>query len=63
MDSRTSTQAIEVEVDPATFEEDVRQLRGTSKARYLAAPNEMVSEAVEYTGVMNERGKIKKRAH
>lgn len=68
VDIRTSTQAIEVEVDAATLKEGVRQLRGSSKARYLAVPNELVSEAIEYTegtgvGVMNEHGRIKKRAH
>jgi len=67
VDVRTSTQAIEVEVDAGTFKEGLRQLRGTGKARYLAVPNELVKEAVEYTqgtgvGVMNEHGKIKKRA-
>ena len=68
VDVRTSTQAIEVEVDAATFKEGVRQLQGSSKARYLAVPNEIVKDAIEYTqgtgvGVMNEHGKIKKRAH
>ena len=67
VDIRTHSQVIEVEVDPATFKEGVRQLRGSSKARYLAVPNELVGEAIEYTGgtgvgVMNEHGKIKKRA-
>ena len=67
VDVRTSTQAIEVEVDAGTLKDGVRQLRGTSKARYLAVPNELVKEAIEYTensgvGVMNEHGKIKKRA-
>jgi hypothetical protein len=68
VDIRTATQSIEVEVDPGTFKEGVRQLHGSTKARYLAVPNELVKEAVEYTqgtgvGVMNERGVIKKRAH
>jgi hypothetical protein len=59
---------IEVEVDPATFKEGVRQLQGSSKARYLAVPNKLVGEAIEYTegsgvGVMNEHGRIRKRAH
>ncbi len=36
-------------------------------ARYLAVPNDLVGEAVEYTegmgvGVMNEHGRIRKRA-
>jgi hypothetical protein len=67
VDIRTSTQAIEVEVDSNKFKEGVRQLRGTDKARYLAVPNELVKDAVEYTqgtgvGVMNENAKIKKRA-
>ena len=67
VDIRTSTQAIEVEVDSNKFKEGVRQLQGTNKTRYLAVPNELVKEAVEYTrgigvGVMNERGRIKKRA-
>jgi len=67
MDVRTSTQAIEVEVDSNKFKEGVRQLQGTNKARYLAVPSELVKEAVGYTrgigvGVMNEHGRIKKRA-
>ena len=67
VDVRTSTQVIEVEVDSNKFKEGVRQLQGTSKARYLAVPNDIVKEALEYTkgtgvGVMNEHGRIKKRA-
>src|SRR6266568_2921548 len=67
VDIRTSKQAIEVEVDPNTFREGVRQLRGSSKARYLAVPNEIVQDAIEYTegsgvGVMNEHRRIRKRA-
>ena len=67
VDIRTSTQAIEVEVDASKFKEGVRQLQGSSKARYLAVPDDLVTEAIEYTegtgvGVMSERGKIKKRA-
>jgi hypothetical protein len=67
VDIRTSTQAIEVEVDTGKFKEGVRQLHGTDKARYLAVPNKLVKEAIEYTqdtgvGVMNESGTIKKRA-
>lgn len=66
VDVKTPTQAIEVEVDPGKFKEGARQLRGTTKARYLAVPNKLVKEAIEYTegtgiGVMNEHGKIKKR--
>lgn len=68
VDIRTPSQVIEVEVDPDTFKEGVRQLQGSNKARYLAVPNEHVKEAIEYTegsgvGVMNEHGRIKKRAH
>ena len=67
VDVRTSTQAIEVEVDRNKFKEGLRQLQGTNKARYLAVPNSLVNEAVEYAqgtgvGVMNENAKIKKRA-
>ena len=67
VDIRTSTQVIEVEVDPAGFKEGVRQLQGSKRARYLAVPNEFVKDAIDYTegtgvGVMNERGRIKKRA-
>ena len=67
VDVRTPTQAIEVEVDPATFAEGIQQLQGSRKARYLAVPNEFVGEAKERTegtgvGVMNEHGTIKKRA-
>jgi len=66
-DIRTPTQAIEVEVDANKLKEGVRQLHGTNKARYLAVPNELVKEAIEYTkgtgvGVMNEHSKIRKRA-
>jgi len=67
VDIRTSTQAIEVEVDINKLKEGVRQLRGTQKARYLAVPNNLVKDAVDYTkgtgvGVMNGKGTIKKRA-
>lgn len=67
VDIRTPTQAIEVEVDSNKFKEGVRQLQGTKKSRYLAVPNKLVKDAVDYTknsgvGVMNERAKIKKRA-
>ncbi len=67
VDIRTSTQAIEVEVDAGKLKEGVRQLQGSSKARYLAVPNDLVQEAIEYTegkgvGVMNEHGRIRKRA-
>lgn len=67
VDIRTSTQAIEVEVGAGKFKDGVRQLQGTDKARYLAVPNKIVKEAIDYTqgtgvGVMNEHGKIKKRA-
>jgi len=67
VDIRTSTQAIEVEVDAGKLKEGIRQLQGTNKARYLAVPNELVKEAIDYTkgksvGVMNEHGTIKKRA-
>lgn len=61
VDIQTPTQVIEVEVDAGTFREGVQQLRGSIKARYLAVPNELVNEAIDYTqgtgvGVMNERG-------
>jgi hypothetical protein len=67
VDIRTPTQAIEVEVDANKLKEGIRQLQGSSKARYLAVPNEIVKETVDYTtgtgiGVMNEHGRIKKRA-
>ena len=67
VDIRTPTQAIEVEVDPGKFKEGVRQLQGSGKARYLAVPNDLVEEAIDYTegsgvGVMNEHGRIRKRA-
>jgi len=66
IDIKTPTQAIEVEVDSGKLKEGVRQLQGTNKIRYLAVPNELVKDAIEYTkdsgvGVMNEHGKIKKR--
>jgi len=67
VDIRTPTQAIEVEVDPGKFKEGVRQLQGSGKARYLAVPNDLVEEAIDYTegsgvGGMNEHGRIRKRA-
>jgi hypothetical protein len=67
VDIRTSRQAIEVEVEAGKLKEGVRQLRGSSKARYPAVPHELVNEAIEYAhgsgvGVMNEHGKIRKRA-
>ncbi|MBA7687891.1 hypothetical protein ES703_96365 [subsurface metagenome] len=67
VDIKTRTQKIEVEVDQGKFKDGVRQLQGYRGARYLAVPNELVEEAVEYTkdlkvGVMNEKGEIIKRA-
>jgi hypothetical protein len=67
IDVRTSTQVIEVEVDAGKLKEGVQQLQGSKKARYLAVPNELVREAITYTegtgvGVMNEHGRIRKRA-
>ena len=67
VDVRTSTQAIEVEIDAGKFREGLQQLRGSTKSRYLAVPNELVGDAIDYTegtgvGVMNEHGRIKKRA-
>jgi hypothetical protein len=67
VDIRTATQAIEVEVEAATFKEGVRQLQGTDKARYLAVPNNLVKAAIDYTsstgvGVMNDKGRFRKRA-
>ncbi len=67
VDIRTSRQAIEVEVDANKLKEGVRQLQGSTKARYIAVPNELVKDAIEYTtgtgvGVMNEHARIKKRA-
>jgi hypothetical protein len=67
VDIRTSTQAIEVEVDAGKLKEGVRQLQGSGKAQYLAVPNDLVREAIEYTegsgvGVMSEHGTIRKRA-
>lgn len=67
VDIKTPTKVIEVEVDSGKFKEGVRQLQGSRKARYLAVPNQIVKDAIVYTkgtgvGVMNERGKIKKRA-
>jgi len=67
VDIRTPTQAIEVEVGAGKLKEGVRQLQGSGKARYLAVPNDLVKEAIEYTegtgvGVMNEHGRIRKRA-
>jgi len=66
IDIKTPTQVIEVEVGPEKFKEGVKQLQGTNKIRYLAVPNKLVKDAIEYTkdtgvGVMNEHGKIRKR--
>lgn len=68
VDVRTSRQAIEVEVDTSGFKDGMRQLQGHRQARYLAVPNDLVKEAIDYTkgtgvGVMNATGKIKKRAN
>ena len=67
MDVRTATQAIEAEVDPGKKKEGVRQLQGTDRARYLAVPKQLAKDALDYTqgtdvGVMNEHGRIRKRA-
>ena len=67
VDIRTSTQAIEVEIDADKLKDGIRQLQGTDKSRYLAVPNKLVKDAINYAkgtgvGVMNEHGTIKKRA-
>lgn len=67
IDVKTSTQAIEVEVDPNKFKEGIRQLQGTDRARYLAVPTKHKKEALEATkrlktGVMLPSSKIVKRA-
>ena len=60
-------EAIEVEVDLNRFSEGIRQLQGYRKPRYLAVPNSLVKQAKERTqglkvGIMDENGKIVKRA-
>ena len=66
VDVRTNKQAIEVEVDKNSFGIAKQQLAGSTKVPYIAVPNKLVKEAVEYTdgtrfGVMNERARIIKR--
>lgn len=67
VDIVTPEKAIEVEVDINTLSEGIRQLQGHRQARYVAVPNDLVDEAKERTkglkvGVMDENGKIRKRA-
>ncbi|KKQ95611.1 MAG: hypothetical protein UV74_C0013G0285 [Candidatus Woesebacteria bacterium GW2011_GWB1_43_14] len=65
IDIRTRTQAIEVEVDSKAFGHAKQQLAGSTRAPYIAVPNELVKDALVSTqntrfGVMNERAKIYK---
>ena len=53
VDIRTSTQAIEVEIDANKFKEGVGQLQGTKKARYLAVPNKLVKEGRSVVGAFH----------
>jgi len=67
VDVPTPTQAIEVEVDAAKLGEGINQVKRSTKARYIAVPNDLVKQAKEATegtgiGVMNEHGTIKKPA-
>lgn len=63
----TKREIIEVETDQDTLSDGIRQLQGYKKPRYLAVPNEIVSDAIEKTknikvGVMDEKGNIRKPA-
>jgi hypothetical protein len=63
VDVRTDEQAIEVEIDKNSFGIAKQQLAGSTRTPYIAVPNKLVKEAVEYAkgtrfGVMNERAKI-----
>lgn len=67
VDIRTPKQVIEVEVKAADLEAGIEQVKRSTKARYIAVPNDLVAEAKEATegtgiGVMNEHATIKKQA-
>jgi len=67
VDIRTPKQAIEVETKAGDLRAGIAQLRNSTKARYLAVPNDLVNEAKKATkgtgvGVMNEHAVIKKQA-
>lgn len=67
VDIRTPNQVIEVEVKAADLKTGIEQVKRSTKARYIAVPNDLVKEAKEATegtgiGVMNEHGTIKKPA-
>ena|SRR3989344_4688232 len=66
VDIRTSTQAIEVEIDPKYFGKAIQQLAGSTRTPYIAVPKKYIKEAVERVkgtrfGIMNENAKIIKK--
>jgi len=67
IDLVTLKQVIEVETKKAGINQGIKQVEKSSKARYLAVNKINISNALKATqgtgiGVMNERGKIIKRA-
>lgn len=67
VDLVTKDRVIEVETKPGGLDQGIGQVEHSNKARYLAVPNSLKKKALEKTestgiGVMNERGKIIKKA-
>ncbi len=58
---------VEVESKKGSLNQGIKQVEKSQKARYLAVPKNLVNDAKEITkntgiGVMNETGRIRKRA-
>lgn len=67
VDVVSSERAVEVETDAAGLKRGIQQLQGHQQLRYLGVPNRLVPTAVKRTrgtkiGIMNEKGKVVKRA-
>lgn len=67
VDINTPSEVIEIEPNPESFSEGIRQLQGYRKPRYLGVPKQHVPAAIERTkktaiGVIDETGKIHKPA-
>ena len=67
IDIVTPARAVEVETKPEGLDQGIKQVAHVDKARYLAVTDRLVDKAIEKTegmgiGVMNEHGRIVKKA-
>ena len=65
-DVQAPARVVEVGVDPARVAEEIRQVRRSTRPRYVAGPGPFARKALRATkgsgvGVMNAHGKVLKR--